>query len=524
MIMYYLNAETIRKLDARTIADGVPGQCLMERAGYGAYLFLSRVAAPASERFLVVAGKGNNAGDALVIVRYLLQQRKNVKILALSDPEHYTGDALLNWKRLYEFCPDITVATDIEKIQYYFAEWHGDIIVDGLLGTGIHGKVTGLYAAAIDCMNAHQAFVLALDIPSGLHCDTGEPCGYAVKANWTVTFAHPKRGMITETGANYCGRVEVIDIGIDHDIGGRIIHENEDDPLYACLSSAEAGRMLPERDLRQHKNVFGHLLVLAGSRGMTGAAVLTAHSALKSGAGLVTLAIPESLLGLVAPVMPSVMTLPLPDNGTGTLLSDALPVLENHRQKFSAVAIGPGIGLYESVHVFVKSFLEWCSVPLVIDADALNCVASTPDLINVLHDKDVIITPHPGEFARLRGSKPGNSISERIESAQSFAEVHGLTILLKGFQTVIATRGEELYINPTGNPGMATAGSGDVLTGITGALLTQGLIPHEAAVLGAYIHGLAGDIAAAEQGEIAMTSGDILQMLGKAFGWLMVNG
>jgi NAD(P)H-hydrate epimerase len=518
--MYYLNAATIRKLDAVTIENGTPGRTLMERAGYGAYLFLSRIAAPKAGRFLVVAGKGNNAGDALVIVRYLLQQGKSISILALSDPEQYTGDALLNWKRLYELCPDITVATDIEKLQHYFADWHGDVIVDGLLGTGIRGEVAGLYAAAIDCINTHPSPVLALDIPSGLHCDTGKPCGCAVKANWTVTFAHPKRSMITKTGADHCGRVEVIDIGIDYDIGGRIIRENEDAPLFTCLSSAEAGRMLPERDLRQYKNVFGHLLVLAGSRGMTGAAVLTALSALKSGTGLVTPAIPESLLELVAPVMPSVMTLPLPDNGTGALTPDVMPVLENHRQKFSAVAIGPGIGLSEPVHAFVKVFLESCSAPLVIDADALNCIASTPGFINALHNKEAVLTPHPGEFARLRNSKPGNTISARIESAQSFAEVHDLTILLKGYQTIIATRDEDLYINPTGNPGMATAGSGDVLTGIIGALLAQQLRPHDAAVLGAYVHGLAGDIAAAEQGHIAMTSSDIIQMLGKAFGWL----
>jgi len=521
--MYYLKAETIRKLDARTIADGVSGQVLMERAGYGAYLFLSGVAAPEAERFLVITGKGNNAGDALVIVRYLQQQGYMVTILAVSNPEEYTGDALLNWKRLYEICPDITVVTDTEKLEQFCSLWHGDVIIDGLLGTGIRGEVSGLYAAAIECINHHPARVLSLDIPSGLHCDRGEPCGVAVKADWTVTFAHPKRGMITESGAEYCGRVEVIDIGIDPAVSREAVQNCEEDTSYACLSAAETRRMLPERNLQSHKNVFGHLLVIAGSRGMTGAAVLTALSALKSGTGLVTLAVPESLLEIVAPAVPSVMTLPVPDGGSGTFTSAAIPILEKQMQKFTAVALGPGIGLSEGAHAIVKAFVSSCALPIVIDADALNCIASTPELIHVISEKRVILTPHPGEFARLRGSKPGTTTAERIESAQSFAEAHNLSVLLKGFQTIIASAGKDTYINPTGNPGMATAGSGDILTGIIGGLLAQGSEQHTAAVAGAYIHGLAGDMAAAEQGQIGMTSSDIIQTLGKAFGWLIVN-
>jgi NAD(P)H-hydrate epimerase len=281
--------------------------------------------------------------------------------------------------------------------------------------------------------------------------------------------------------------------------------------------------MLPERNLQSHKNIFGHLLVIAGSRGMTGAAVLTALSALKSGTGLVTLAIPESLLGLVAPMMPSVMTLPLPDDGSGTFTSTAMPVLEKHLQKFDAVALGPGIGLSDVAHAFVNAFVPACTLPIVIDADALNCIASAPDLFNALSGANTVITPHPGEYGRLRGTKPGVTTLSRIESVRLFAETHELTILLKGFQTVIAAPGKETYINTTGNPGMATAGSGDVLTGIIGGLLAQGIKPHEAAVLGAYIHGLTGDLAAAEQGQVGMTSSDMVQMLGKAVGWLSVN-
>lgn len=508
--MVVLDAATIRALDTQAIAAGTPGSVLMERAGYGAFLFLTHVACPSAHRVLVVAGKGNNAGDAFVTAYYLAKAGLNVEYIALSSDDLPT-DAASKYERLCALVPPkhSLEKLDPELTSKIIREWHGDLILDGLLGTGLRGELAPAFRAAIDAINAHPAPVLALDIPSGLNADSGQPHGAAVRAAWTLTFGHPKRGMLEPGAMNYCGRIEIVDIGLNR---------TPENAQLCMLSSAEAAELLPTRSLTAHKHSFGHVLVVAGSRGMTGAAVLCARAALASGAGLVTLAVPSSLLPLVAPGCPACMTLPLPDDGSGVFSPAAFNALRESLPRFSALAIGPGLGRSPLTAEFLELLLPELNVPAVLDADALNCLADNPQLLSRLHGKPFVLTPHPGEFTRLTGAAPGHSPQQRLAASAAFIKSHALTLLLKGHFSVIRSHRSDCppLINPTGNPGLATAGAGDVLTGMIAALLAQGLQPHLAAALAAYLHGLAADCAAAHLGQLALTAPDVIAHIGPA--------
>lgn len=498
----------------------------MERAGYGAFRFITEVAAPNAKRILIVAGKGNNAGDAFVVARYLIEAGYTPEIFLLASPAEYSEDAKKNWERVDKTAVNVTEpgtsganpGTSGTEVIDFFDLWHGDLIIDGILGTGVKGEVAGIFAAAINCINNHKAKVLSLDIPSGLNCDTGEKCGEAVKANFTVTFAHPKLAMFLETGAEHCGRVEIIDIGISKKLSEKALEKIEGYPVVSSSSSTEIVDCFPQKKLTDHKNKFGHLLIIAGSKGMTGAAVLCAKAAGESGTGLITVAVPESLLGLVAPLLPACMTLPVPDNGTGLFISEAAQIIEEELSKFQAVAIGPGLGKNKQVQEFLASLLPEINLPMVIDADALNIISDNPELLKELSGKQEIFTPHPGEFSRLtKNKKISESTVDRIFAAHDFADSQNLTLLLKGFQTVICSPETKPCINLTGNAGMATAGSGDVLTGIIGSFLAQGLSTADAAKAGAFLHGLAGDIAAGNHGETSVNAEKIAGSISEAF-------
>lgn len=505
--MKVLRAAVIRECDARAIAAGTPGSVLMERAGYGAYLFLTRVAAPGAERVLVLAGKGNNAGDAFVTAYYMMRSGRQVELCLLGAPEELSGDAEEKWTRLRALGPHHCYADSAAGVRNCVERWHGDVIVDGLLGTGLRGDVTPLYRAGIEAMNRHGAPVCALDIPSGLDADTGLPHGAAVRARWTVTFGHAKRGMLEPGAAEYCGRVEVVDIGLEREVEGNEV---------SMLSSGEVGELLPRRGWEAHKHECGHMLVVAGSRGMTGAAILCARAALASGAGLVTLAVPASLMSLVAPGCAACMTLPVPDEGKGVFTREGLGVLCEELSRFDAIALGPGLGRAAEVKEFLAGLLRAVRVPVVVDADGLNHLGEMRSLLESMRGRAFVLTPHPGEFTRIAGVAPGRNVHERVVAACEFAAKYGVTVVLKGYFSVIAGTGREVHINPTGNPGMATAGAGDVLTGVIGGLLAQGLGPYDAARVGAYLHGLAGDCAAGGKGWYAVTAEDIIQQIGKA--------
>ncbi|RLD11212.1 MAG: hypothetical protein DRI44_04160, partial [Chlamydiae bacterium] len=444
--MLFLPSEIIRKLDSETIASGVPGELLMERAGFGAFKFLKNIAAPNADRFLIFAGKGNNAGDAFVIARYLIQNDKFVEIICLADYSDYKGDAALNLQKLLKLSPRISVILDVEKINSF--DWHGDIIIDGILGTGIRGEVKGIFKPAIQKINNLNIPVFSLDIPSGLNCDTGELCGTAVKAKWTAMFANPKLAVLTETGAGYCGRVEVIDIGISDEIIKKYLKENSAYDVQSTDLVDDNQQKSPIEYLKAHKNNFGHLLVIAGSMGMTGAAILTAKAAIKCGCGLVTLAVPNSILQLVAPAMPFCMTLPLDDNGKGYFSGNSIAGIIDKISKFDAVAIGPGIRTNKDTYFFFENIIpEILNKKVVIDADALNIIAQKKELLNGLGE-NVVLTPHPGEFERLSGVKPDKTDSDRITLAKQFVKNKKISLLLKGFHTVITnSKSENVKIN-----------------------------------------------------------------------------
>ena len=508
--MLFLPANIIRKLDAEAIASGISGEILMENAGYGAFRFLQNIAAPNANSFLIFAGKGNNAGDAFVVARHLIQSKKYVEIICLAELDQYKGDAKTNLEKLINLSPNISVITNEDSLNNFYRRC--DVIIDGLLGTGIRGNISGIFKTAIEKINSLRAPVFSLDIPSGLDCDTGEIHGCAVKAKWTATFANPKLAFLTENGAKFAGRVEVINIGIPPAIKNNFAHNSTGFQSTFFVDCNQQNMSIA------HKNTFGHLLVIAGRLGMTGAAALAAKAAVSSGCGLVTLAVPKSLLALVAPAVPSVMTLPLADAGAGFFTKKSADKIIENINKFDAVALGPGIGTNPETADFIKKILPaLAKKKIVIDADALNIIADNKKLLDLLNENSVI-TPHPGEFQRIADERPDKSDTARIAAAKKFSANHKFTLLLKGFHTIIAKpNAKNIYINLTGNYGMATAGSGDVLTGILGARLARGCDAEAAAVSAAYIHGLAGDIAAANLSYEPVTAEQIINFLGKAY-------
>ena len=437
----------MRQLDARTIAAGTPGAVLMERAGAA----VARVAGEFlrqhnAREVLLLAGKGNNGGDAIVAAKFLAD--------AGFAPTLVTHDQLAGK----------LPATPL--------------IVDGLLGTGLTGEVREPYRSAIEFINKSRSFVIAIDVPSGLGTGT------CVRADLTVTFGLPKIDLLKPAAVDFVGRLEVADIGL---LATDVTSDVE------LLTRADI--IVPERKRSAHKGTFGHLLIVAGSEGYTGAPVLCAHAAARSGVGLVTLAVPREIYGIVAGnCPPEVMPVPL----------DKLPALET----FAALAIGPGLGRAPATEKFVRDLLARTTMPAVVDADALPAVAWRPGLV---------LTPHPGEMARLTGKTTQEVQANRWEMARQFAREKNVTLALKGAGTVVTDATGKLWINMTGNPGMAKGGMGDALTGIIGALLAQGLPALEAAKAGVFLHGRAGDLAAQRVGEPAMLATDLIAALGAAF-------
>ena len=437
----------MRQLDARTIAAGTPGAVLMERAGRAVAEQAGKFLRQHNAReVLLLAGKGNNGGDAIVAAKFLAD--------AGFAPTLVTHDQLAGK----------LPATPL--------------IVDGLLGTGLTGEVREPYRSAIEFINNSRSFVIAIDVPSGLGT------GICVRADVTVTFGLPKIDLLKPAAADFVGRLEVADIGL----------------LAADVTSdveliTRADIVVPERKRSAHKGAFGHLLIIAGAEGYTGAPVLCAHAAARSGVGVITLAVPREIYGIVAGnCPPEVMPVPL----------DKLPALET----FNALAIGPGLGRAPVTEKFVRDLLARTTMPAVVDADALSTVAWRPGLV---------LTPHPGEMARLTGKTTQEVQANRWEMARQFAREKNVTLALKGAGTVVTDATGKLWINMTGNPGMAKGGMGDALTGIIGALLAQGLPALEAAKAGVFLHGRAGDLAAQRVGEPAMLATDLIAALGAAF-------
>lgn len=505
--MKVATADEIRQLDRTAIEDlGIPGVVLMENAGlHVVNVIRERYPDLQNKRMLIVCGKGNNGGDGFVVARHLFNQGVDVRVTLLAEKHLLKGDAKINFDVVAKMnIPVVEITSNEQLPAFRNLVQQADIVVDAILGTGLKEAVRGLYKHIIESLNKSRKPVIAVDIPSGLSADTGVVFGSCIRADVTVTFAVPKRGVILYPAADYVGDLEVVDISIPK----RLIEHS--DLKVHLLEYADVRGGFRKRLPNTHKGTYGHVLVLAGSPGKSGAAVMTGRSALRTGAGLVTLAIPENLrVPLEIPTL-EVMTVSLPETIKGTISVDAydeiIPLTKDKR----VVAIGPGLTTHPSTVALVHRLIKTLEIPMVIDADGINAVAQKPDIL--LEAKaPIVLTPHPGEMARLA---PNIRIqNNRIPVAQETAQKYHSFIILKGVRTIIASPDGSVFINPTGNPGMATAGTGDVLTGIIAGLISQNVIPVEAAKIGVFLHGLAGDIVAEEKGEYGMIAGDVIDAI-----------
>ncbi len=506
--MKIVTAHTMQELDRRAIEEyGIPGRDLMEQAGKGcAEHILASYGMRQSKRAVILAGKGNNGGDGYVIARYLLEKGWQVLVIVLAEQTDIHGDALTNLvllpDEIVSFCPGEGELSEKHSDELLKA----DVLVDALLGTGLRNELQGVYLEAVELINNAPGKVVAVDIPSGIHGTTGRILGKSVHANMTVTFGAAKLGHVLYPAADHIGRLVIVDIGIPPQL-------MEEAAGYDYLTERMMARLVKRRDRQAHKGTFGHCLIVAGSTGKTGAAALAANSAVRSGAGLVTLAIPETLNPILELKTTEAMTLPLPDAGSGHLTTHALGVLERYLPGKSALAIGPGIDRRPAAVTVVQTLVETLSLPMVIDADGLNALAEDTNVLRRSNSKNIILTPHPGEMSRLLGSSIPDMAAIRISVAQEFARTFGVYVILKGARTIIAAPNGMAAINSSGNPGMASGGMGDVLTGIIVALLSQGYSAWNACRLGVYLHGLAGDLVAMEQGEIGMTASDLMERI-----------
>jgi NAD(P)H-hydrate epimerase len=506
--MIVVTSQEMGELDRLTIQKyGVPSLVLMERAGKGvARALLDRFGKIAKGGVLVVAGKGNNGGDGLVVARQLKKEKMPCEVVLLARKEELSHDAAEN---LCAYLKEKGKVFEVRQksLSLLSQRLKGKkLLVDAILGTGLKDEVRGLYAEAITLMNASGLPVVAVDLPSGLDSDRGKPLGTAIKAEMTVALGYPKLGQVIHPGLSYVGELAVAEIGIHPKAVEEVC------PRTELLEKKDIHWLIPFREPDTHKGTYGHLLVMAGSRGKTGAAILACRGAMRVGSGLVTLASPRSLNDIFASSLVEVMTEPLKDNSEEEL--EPLNDHDWHRllDKKSALLFGPGIGVKDSVRSTLRWLLRNLEIPWVIDADGLNNLAQEVERLRSVKSPPVL-TPHPGEMARLIRSDTSKVNHDRIGVARSFSREHRCYVVLKGARTVIATPEGQVFINPTGNPGMASGGMGDALAGILAGLLAQGFLVEEALKLGVFLHGFVADQVARARGEIGMIASDVVEGL-----------
>jgi len=507
--MKIVTVAQMQALDRRTIEEaGVPSLTLMEHAGTGVVSAMeSAFGSLTGKRVAILCGKGNNGGDGLVVARHLSRRRAHVQVILMAKPSELTGDAKAMYRRL-RAAPGRSVVhagLPLDRTRAILA--HSDLAVDALLGTGLSAPVSGPYRSAIDAMNKAGRPIVAVDLPSGIHGDTGAVLGDAVRAALTVTFGLPKLGLHVGAGIDHAGQIRVVDIGIPD------AYVAEVKTRISLITLAEARRRLPARFASAHKGTYGHAGIIAGSVGKTGAAALAAKAALRVGAGLVTVATPASVNDVLESKLLEAMTVPMPETKARTLARSGLERLVAFTNDRDAVAVGPGLTTHPETVDLIHTLISRLEKPAVLDADALNALAGRTALLGECKVPPVL-TPHPGEMARLEERATPQSVNaDRIGTASRFAQRHGVILVLKGARTVVARPDGEVAICPTGNPGMATAGTGDALTGMIVGLLAQRLSPWDAACAGTYFHGLAGDLAAIERGPAGMTAGDLIDRI-----------
>lgn len=507
--MKVVSAEEMRSIDSRTIENyGIAGTVLMERAGHA-------VAAKVRDLFgrkkvVVLSGGGNNGGDGIVAARHLYDWGWNVRVFLLLKEDRLSPDCIIQYRTARKTGVPIEFRSRIDG-----ADLHGAVVVDAILGTGINKPVGPPISDLIVFLNRSGAPVVSVDMPSGISSDTGEVMGEAVRAGWTVTFGLPKIGHFLYPGAEYTGILTVEDIGFPPEL------ISSDTLKVETIGRERAASLIPIRSNLSHKGDYGHILVIAGSRGKTGASLLTARACLRAGAGMVTIGVPSELADIFQSRVTEEMVMPLAGDGKGGIGADALDdILEFTSKKADILAIGPGLGVTDDTERLVSGLVGMSAAPLVIDADGINALRGGRRILS--HAKSpLILTPHPGEMSRLIGCRIEER--DRIRLSSSFAKETGVYLVLKGLPSVVADPDGRVFINTTGNPGMATAGSGDVLTGIIAAQLGQGLHPRDAAVFGTYLHGFSGDIGASIKGHHSLIASDLIDSLPQAYSELLTS-
>ena len=510
--MRVLNTRQMRDADRRTIEEiGIPSIVLMENAGRQAVAAMEAAYDDlATSQVGVLCGRGNNGGDGFVVARTLVQRGVDVGVFLLGSVSEISGDARINLEVLGRIGLTVVEITTAQEWELHFTEISEcDLVVDAILGTGFRGQLSGLLETVVADVNALGVPIVSIDLPTGVSADTHVVDGTAIDASMTVTLGAPKIPLVFPPADSHGGDLVIADIGIPYPV-----FEELDGEYLEILTRERMREIVPARVADSHKGDFGRVLVVAGSNGRTGAAHLSAVGALRSGAGLVTIATPRSCVPVIAAMAPEYMTEGLDETASGTIDYGAIDrVLDI---KADVIAVGPGLGQAPSTSAFVHALLERAGVPLVLDADALNAFVGEPERLMGRDGVDVIITPHPGEMARLLNISIEKVQSDRLKHAREFAAAHKVHVVLKGHRTVIAAPDGRTFVNLTGNAGMATGGTGDLLTGMLAAWFAQLLDAEAACKLAVYLHGTAGDLAEADEGEVALIATDIAARLGDA--------
>jgi NAD(P)H-hydrate epimerase len=532
--MILLNAAESRELDRLSQEKyGIESYALMRRAGEAvADLLLRRWPNTASGPVLVAAGKGNNGGDGFVAARKLMQAGVRVQAILFAHAGDLKGDAARAYRDYIAAGGLVNEMTDEGAVGDAIAAQKPIAVVDAIFGTGLNAEVRGLARRAIEAVNGlntnsgagiragRDLPVVAIDIASGVNADSGAVMGAAIAATLTVTFGYAKYGHVSYPGAALAGDLEIAEIGFGPQAIGDVA------PRGRLIEAAEAASLIRPRSANTHKGMNGHALVIAGSRGKSGAAILAARGALRTGAGLVTAAIPESIAAIVAGGQPELMTEALPDREGHFAGPGTLEKLRELAKGMTALIAGPGIGVSEDTHQLVAWLVSegaQAGRPLLLDADALNVVAEAGPAMLTAAQGPVVLTPHPGEMARLLGITNATVNADRIGAARRLADLSRAAVVLKGARSVIATPDGTVLVNSSGNAGMATAGMGDVLSGIVGALLGQGLACCDALALGVFVHGLAADQLAERLGPVGYLAGDVATELPAALATLSLR-
>ena len=514
--MLVVTASEMALIDKSTIENvGIPGIVLMENAGRGAGEFFRQVLPDLlKNRITVVAGSGNNGGDGFVLARLFHDKGASLRVVCLRPPEKIKGDALINFQILSKLGVPVFIWDETKDFDDQFKQIReSDVIIDAILGTGLNSEVRGLFRKIIEAVNELNLPVLAVDVPSGLDASTGKILGTAIRAKATATFGLPKIGQLVDPGEECVGALKVVDIGIPE-----LVLKSNNLRRYWLDEKYVSGWLSP-RNSATHKGQAGHVVVLAGSRGKTGAATLICEGAAHVGAGLVTLFIPASLNPIVEVKLTEVMTLPIAETDDQSPAEAALPEILDFLNGKQALAMGPGISLHPDTQVLIKGLLPNVTCPMVLDADAVTILADHPELIGQAKHP-MILTPHPGEMARLIHGSVQEVQQNRLETAAEFSKKHGVTLVLKGHRSVIAAPDGRLAINSTGNPAMASGGMGDTLTGIVAGFLGQGLDPFEAACLGVFVHGAAADRRIGKVASRGLLASQILEEIPAVIGHL----